>query len=88
MSKELIRQFTHEVKNGPINIKYYFDLDKGGMVGSEIEYLDGFGNSDYEDELKLPITKRTFYNPETQSFVGYQRAIQLKLINKQPDDIL
>ena len=53
--------------------------NKQNTVETIINYPKNY-ESDYERELKLPITKRTFWNPATESFVSYQRARQLKLI--------
>jgi hypothetical protein len=50
-----------------------------GPISVELTYPDNY-KCDAELEDKLPITKQTFWNPDTESFVGYGRAKQLGLI--------
>ena len=76
------RQFVRErlFENGRRSI-WTYNLDKQpyGPISVEIIYPPGYiCDADIEDEL--PITKRTFWNPETETFVGYGRAKQLKLV--------
>ena len=58
-----------------------YDLDKHpyGPISVEIIYPSGY-KCDADIEENLPISKRTFWNPETETFVGYSRAKQLGLV--------
>jgi hypothetical protein len=76
------KKFTREFhqKDGRVSI-WKYDMDKfiNGPSSIEIKYPPGY-KCDAEIEDELPITKRTFWNPETETFVGYGRAKQLGLI--------
>jgi hypothetical protein len=76
--KNFTREFTRE--DGRVSI-WTYDLNKSsnGPISVEIKYPLGY-KCDAEIEDKLPITKRTFWNPGTETFVGYGRAKQLGLI--------
>lgn len=75
------RKFKH---SDGVVVEFIYN-DKGNIVESNIEYPEGM-ESDAEIQDKLPITKRTFWNPETCTMVGYQRALQLKLIKSEQQD--
>jgi len=81
-SEDNPRQFVREhlSVDGKRNI-WTYDLDKQpyGPVSVEIIYPPGY-KCDAEIEDELPITKRTFWNPDTETFVGYGRAKQLGLV--------
>jgi hypothetical protein len=76
------KQFTREYnkEDGRISI-WTYNLDKSlnGPISVEIKYPSGY-KCDADIEENLPISKRTFFNPETETFVGYSRAKQLGLI--------
>lgn len=81
-SEDNSRQFTREYpkEDGRVSI-WTFDLDKNphGPTLVEIKYPSGY-KCDADIEENLPISKRTFWNPETETFVSYSRAKQLGLI--------
>jgi len=58
-----------------------FDTEKNihGPISVELIYPSNY-LCDAEVEDTLPITKRNFWNPATETFVGYGRAKQLGLI--------
>lgn len=76
------RQFTREYisEDGKKRI-WTYNLDKHpyGPASVEIIYPSGY-KCDADIEENLPISKRTFFNPETETFVGYSRAKQLGLV--------
>jgi hypothetical protein len=60
---------------------WHYDLDKfsNGPIKVEITYLTKYES--FEDKnAKLPPTKRKYFNPTTEKYVGYGRAKQLGLI--------
>jgi hypothetical protein len=76
--KKFTREFTRE--DGRISVwTYNLDKNPNGPIFVEIKYPSEY-KCDAEIEDELPITKRTFWNPETETFVGYGRAKQLGLI--------
>lgn len=83
--KESPTKFVRESTDSYTKIKtrwsYDYSITTKGPVSTEFFYP-----SDYESigeiEEKLPITKRTFWNPETESLVSYGRAQQLGLVKK------
>ena len=74
--------FTKEyIKENKVRAVWSYDLSQNpnGPISVELFYPSDY-KSDVEIEETLPITKRTFWNPNTQSFVAYARAKQLGLI--------
>jgi hypothetical protein len=76
--KQFTREYTRE--DGKISI-WTYDLDKSpnGPISVETKYPSGY-KCDADIEENLPISKRTFFNPETETFIGYSRAKQLGLV--------
>jgi hypothetical protein len=79
-------KFTREFldKDGVKSV-WSYDLDKfpNGPVSVEITYPKGSKHRDQileEENAKLPLTKRKFWNKDTGKEVSYQRAKQLGLI--------
>jgi len=60
---------------------WYYNLDKflNGPVKVDIIYPAKY-KSFVEINEELPPTKRKYFNPETEDYVGYGRAKQLGLI--------
>lgn len=76
----MVKTIEHIKEDGRKSI-WKFDTEKNpyGPISVEIVYpSDYLCDADIEDTL--PITKRNYWNPETETFVGYGRAKQLGLI--------
>lgn len=75
---ETVFKYTNNVG---VTSTWIYDKSKNpyGPISVELTYPDNY-KCDAELEDKLPITKQTFWNSDTESFVGYGRAKQLGLI--------
>lgn len=79
---------TYKSSDGTIHT-WYFNHKKmdRGPFKVEIEYPKGYTTQDEDvaaNNKKLPLTKRTWINPDNGKAVGYARAKSLGLI--KPDE--
>jgi hypothetical protein len=79
------RQFTREFSDREgVKIIWYYDVDKYGMNPFKTEIIDGENSADVGNEIddeNLPKTKRKYFNPTNNKYVGYTRAKMLGLID-------
>jgi hypothetical protein len=80
------KQFTREFSDREgIKIVWYYDVDKYGMnpFKTEIIHPEGINDNmdDETDNENLPKTKRKYFNPTNNKYVGYTRAKMLGLID-------
>ena len=76
------RQYTRMFDNGDGSIEtWHYNLDKfsNGPFKVDIKYSTNHLTFEEINEA-LPITKRKYYNPANEKYVGYGRAKQLGLL--------
>ena len=76
------RQYTRMFDNGDGSTEtWHYNLDKfsNGPFKVDIKYSTNHLTFEEINEA-LPITKRRYYNPANQKYIGYGRAKQLGLL--------